>query len=99
MIDHAQDIISLLLWMIVLVGASLISLLIWLGNRLQQKVDDLPEQVTTQTAKMHDDIVEQMRKMNVTHAALERDVREQITALDRRLTIIEVTCGLHHNGN
>lgn len=96
MTEHASEIIPLLAWMIVAVGGALLSLLVWIGHRLQAKVDALPTQVAAQVAKVHDDIVKEMADMNETHARLERDVREQFSKLDRRVTTLEIRCEMHH---
>lgn len=97
--EHANDVIPLLLWMIVAVGGGLLGLLIWIGRRLQHKVDELPSQVSSQVSKVHDELIKQMQTMNDTHARLEKDVREQITSLDRRVVRLEVRCDMFHGGN
>lgn len=94
--DYAKDVVPLLLWMIVAVGAALLMLLTWIGQRLQKKVDDLPDTVTKQVSAVHSEIIKQMQAMNETHRGLEKDVRQQVTDLDRRLTVVEVRCGMHH---
>lgn len=86
----------MLAWMIVAVGGALLGLLIWIGQRLQARVDALPAQVSGQVEKVHKAIVDQMADMNKTHARLERDVREQFSSLDRRVTKLEVRCEMHH---
>jgi cell division protein FtsB len=96
MTEHASEIIPLLAWMILAVGGALLGLLIWIGKRLQAKVDALPDQVSVQVSKVHDAIVKEMADMNRTHASLERDVREQFSKLDRRVTKLEVMCDMHH---
>lgn len=98
MIEHSQEIISALLWLIGSVGGSLVVLLVWIGKRIQHKVDELPAQVSAKVAKVHDELVAEMRTMNDTHARLERDVREQVTALDRRVVRLEVRCDMYHGG-
>lgn len=96
MTEHASELIPLLAWMILAVGGALLGLLIWIGRRLQDKVDALPAQVSAQVSKVHDDIVKEMADMNKTQARLERDVREQLSTLDRRVTKLEVSCDFHH---
>lgn len=96
MIQHSQDVVQLLLWLVVSVGASLLSLLVWIGQRLQRKVDELPGHVTKQVAELHESMLAQMMTMNATHAKLEHDIRQQVTDMDRRVTVVEVRCGMHH---
>jgi len=96
MIDHTQDIIPLLLWMIVGTGGALLTLLVWIGKRTDKKIEEIPKNVSIQVAKVHDEIVKQMETMNETHKGLERDVRDQITGIDRRLVRVEVRCDMQH---
>jgi uncharacterized protein YoxC len=96
MTEHASEIIPMLAWMIIAVGGALLGLLVWISQRLQAKVDALPDQVSVQVSKVHDAIVREMADMNKTHARLERDVREQFSQLDRRVTKLEVRCEMHH---
>lgn len=96
MTEHASEIIPLLAWMILVVGGALLGLLIWIGDRLQRKVDQLPAQVSVQVEKVHAEIIAKMAEMNTTHSRLERDVREQYSNLDRRVTVLEVSCEIHH---
>ena len=96
MIDHTQDIIPLLLWMIVGTGGALLTLLVWIGKRTDKKIEEIPKNVSIQVAKVHDEIVRQMETMNETHKGLERDVRDQITGIDRRLVRVEVRCDMQH---
>lgn len=94
--EHASDILPMLMWMIVVVGGALLGLLTWIGNRLHTKVEELPAQVSVQVEKVHAEIVSKMAEMNATHARLERDLREQHSKLDRRVTVLEVSHELHH---
>lgn len=96
MTEPVIEIVPVLVWMIVAVGGALLGLLLWIGKRLQQRVDQLPSQVSAQVSKVHDAIVKEMADMNVTHARFERDVREQFSLLDRCVTKLEVRCDLHH---
>ena len=96
MIEHTQDIIPLLLWMIVGTGGALLALLVWIGKRTDKKIEEIPKNVSIQVAKVHDEIVKQMETMNETHKGLERDVRDQITGIDRRLVRVEVRCDMQH---
>jgi len=96
MTEHTQDIVSLLLWMIVAVGGCLLSLLIWTWQRVQTKVDNLPDQISKKVYTVHAEIVKEMRELNVTQAALERDLRGQFAKLDRRVIRLEVLQDVHY---
>lgn len=96
MTNPVIDVMPLLAWMILAVGGALLALLIWVGQRLQAKVDELPAQVSMQVKEVHAEIVTKMAEMNATHGRLERDVREQLTLLDRRVTRLEVSSEIHH---
>jgi len=96
MIEHANEIIPLLVWMIVTIGGGLLALLIWIGQRIQKKVDDLPEQISEKVRKVHDDILERMDTLNATQSKLEQDIRERLARLDRRVVRLEVRCEMNH---
>ena len=96
MTEHAQDIVPLLLWMIVVVGGALLALLIWTWKRVQNKVDGLPDQISEKVRVVHSEIVAEMKAMNTTQAALERDLRSQFSKLDRRVIRLEVLQDIHH---
>ncbi len=98
MIEHATEVIQLLFWLIVVIGGCLIGLMGWVGRRLQDRVDALPKQVAEQVSQVHDQLLDQMRQMNDTHEKLEKDMRESLTALDRRVVRLEVRCELNHGG-
>lgn len=91
---QSQDVIQLLLWMVVTVGGALLALLIWTWKRVQDKVDGLPEQISEKVQSVHSDIVKELKEMNATQSALERDLRSQFTKLDRRVIRLEVLQGV-----
>lgn len=90
MIEHSRDIIQLLLWLIIVIGGGLLSLLIWIWKRVQTKVDALPSSIAEKVQTVHAEIVTEMKEMNATQAALERDLRGQFAKLDRRVIRLEV---------
>ena len=94
MIVQSQDVIQLLLWMIVAVGGALLTLLIWTWKRVQDNVDGLPEQISKKVQSVHSEIVSELKEMNATQSALERDLRSQFTKLDRRVIRLEVLQGV-----
>lgn len=96
MAEHAQEIVPLLLWMVVVVGAALLALVLWVGKRMQTAVDKMPELVTKKVQTLHDEILRKMDEMNKTHKELERDIRSAMTELDRRVVALEVRCDLNH---
>lgn len=96
MTEHAAEIIPLLLWMVVVVGAALVGLIVWIGKRLHAKVDELPDMVSVKVKSVHDEILRQMEAMNSTQKDLERDLRTGLAAMDRRVIALEVRCDLTH---
>jgi hypothetical protein len=97
MIEHAQDIVSMQWWLILFVGGGLLALMVYIGQRWDKKIEEMPERISKQVEKVHDEIVAQMRVMNDTHFRLEKDVRNQITEIDRRVVRLETRCDFHHS--
>lgn len=95
MVDHASDVIPLLLWMIVAVGGALFSLIIWLGQRLYNYIEKIPTMIAEKVKQVHEDLLYQMRELGATQRKLEEDVRSKTTDLDRRMVKLEVRCELH----
>lgn len=93
--------------MIVVVGGALITLILWIWRRLQKNVDAMPKVVSDSVKALHDELLkkmdtmtamhkEQMSEMNKTHRELERDIRNSLTELDRRLVAVEIRCDINH---
>lgn len=93
---HVDQVINILFGMIGAVGAALVALLVWIGQRLQNKVDELPGIISLKVSAVHDQIVADMATMNKTMAELERDVRERFSDLDRRVVRLEVRDEINH---
>jgi hypothetical protein len=96
MTEHSTEVIQLLLWLIVLVGGGLLAMLAWTWKRVQNKVDVLPQEIALKVQTVHEEIVAEMKEMNATQAALERDLRSQFTKLDRRVIRLEVLQDVRH---
>ena len=94
--SNAIDITGLLVWLIIAIGGSLLGLLGWIGHRLHSKVDDLPVQVGAQVEKVHEDLLKEVRDIRGTQIILERDIRDEVTKLDRRVTKVEASCDIRH---
>jgi len=97
-IEHASEIIPFLLWMIVMSGGAIISLLIWIGQRIQKKVDEIPDQVAEKVDKIHAELIGKVDAIQKTQSELERDLRAEYTGLDRRLTKLETRCEITLQG-
>lgn len=93
---NSISVVPVLLWMVVATGTALISLLIWIGRRTDRKIEEIPKNVSIQVAKVHDEIVSQMQRMNDTHQRLESDMRAQGADIDRRVTRLEARCDMQH---
>ena len=94
MTEHSADIIPLLLWLIVMVGGALLSLVLWIGRRLQNNVDELPGKISEQVGAVHSEILARMDDMNKTHKKLETDMRGSLSEIDRRVVRLEVRCDM-----
>lgn len=73
-----------------LVGGGLLAMLVWTWKRVQNKVDVLPAEIAEKVQTVHAEIVSEMKEMNATQAALERDLRGKFAKLDRRVIRLEV---------
>jgi hypothetical protein len=94
--EHAQEILPQLWGITLTVLAALVALIVYTGKRLQDNVDMIPGLVTDRVKTVHDEIVKKIDTMNDTQKGLERDVRTNLTSLDRRMIAIEVRCDMTH---
>lgn len=94
MIEHATDIIPLLIWMILAVGGALLGLLVWIGQRIQTKVDEIPMQVAKKVDGIHAELLSKVDEIKRDQAGMARDLRAEHTSLDRRVTILETRCAI-----
>jgi len=90
MLEHNEQVVQVLVWMIITVGAGLLSLLIWIGRRIQFNVDQLPETISKKVGEVHRQLVKDMGEIKDTISELERDIRAEHSNLDRRVVILEV---------
>jgi len=70
-----------------LVMGTLITVLGWIGSRVHAKLDQLSERMEAK-----------LSELNKTLNAIERDVRGELTTLDRRVTRVEARCDETHPG-
>lgn len=96
MIEHATDIIPLLIWMILAVGGSLLALLVWIGSRIQSKVDEIPGQVAKKVDAVHAELLAKVDDIKKDQHNMSHDLRAELTSLDRRLVKVEVRCDMNH---
>lgn len=97
MLDHASDVIPLLLWMIIGVGGALFGLIIWLGQRLYNYIERIPAMIAEKVKQVHDDLLRQVTDLSNVQRRLETDLRSHVTNLDRRMIALEVRCDMHHS--
>lgn len=98
MLEHASDIIPVLLWLIVGVGGTLFALIVWLGQRLYNYIEKIPSMIAEKVKQVHDDLLRQVTDLNSTQRRLEEDMRHHVAGLDRRVIALEVRCDMHHPG-
>lgn len=97
MTEHATDIIPMLIWMIIAVGGALLSLLIWIGQRIQVKVDEIPNQVARKVDAIHAELLAKVDDIRDDQHDMAKDLRAELTSLDRRVLKIELRCEATHN--
>ena len=85
-----DQVVNLLLWAVVSVGAALVALVAWQARRLQTQADRMPEVVMTQTKELHKELLRDLSEMKVSLTNLERELRAHLLDLDRRITRLEV---------
>ena len=81
MAEHASELIAL-------VGAlffMLISVLAWIGNRVHSRLDNLTATVENKIDQIHEVLTK-----------IERDMRDDLVNLDRRISKLETRCDLVH---
>lgn len=81
MVEHAMEINALLVWLAIAMGGSLISVLVWIFRQIIAKLGKIEEAITA---------------TNKTLAAIEGDLRKDLSGLDRRVTTIETRCATTH---
>ena len=89
MIASDQNVVQLLLWLVIGTGGALITMLIWIGKRVMEKVDMLPNVVEAKLEQLHSRVLGDTAKMQDTLNKIERDLRGELAYLDRRVTRIE----------
>lgn len=80
--EHAQEIANLLIWVVAGGGSAFLAVLGWIGKQLHAELRGIKSQI---------------EKTNETLASIERDLRNELAALDRRVTHVEARCVTWHN--
>jgi sensor domain CHASE-containing protein len=81
MAEHASELIALVGVLFFL----LISVLAWIGNRVHSRLDNLTATVDDKFERIH-----------TVLSAIEKDMRNDLTDLDRRVSTIETRCSFNH---
>lgn len=79
--EHATEIIAVLTWMIVAGGGVFLAIVGWIGKQLHNQLIGIGKQLI---------------KTNETLGAIEKDLRKDLSFLDRRVTILETNCSRKH---
>lgn len=87
--EHAEDIITLLAWMVVVIGGGLLGMLVWIGLRIQSRVDEIPGIVHTKMDAIRDDVTGDMREMYRDFQNRLDKMDDSVVSLDRRVTRLE----------
>jgi hypothetical protein len=72
--EHAKEIIAVLLWAVIAGGGLFLTVIGWIGSQLHAQLKE---------------IVKAQGETNKTLSAIERDLRKDLSALDRRVTVLE----------
>lgn len=72
--QHALDLLQIMVWLFVVVGSAFVGVMIWIGMRVESKLDG----IETQIGKTNDTLVK-----------IDRDLRAEINHQDHRLTVVE----------
>lgn len=96
MTEHASEIISLLWWMIIVIGGALISLLLWIGKSIKEKVDAIPIEVAKKVDSVHSELLSKVDGIRTEQHGMAKDLRDELTKLDRRVLKMEMRCESTH---
>lgn len=97
MIEHDTDVIPMLYAMIVAVGGSLLGLLAWIGKRIFDKVEEIPTQVAKKVDAIHAELLAKVDAIKNDQHDMAKDLRAELTGLDRRVLKIELRCEATHS--
>ena len=81
MTEHASEINGLLVWVILGGGALFLALMKWIAKQLLGKLEKIEQAID---------------RTNTTLALIEKDMRNDLAGLDRRVTTIESHCSIFH---
>ena len=82
--EHAKDIIAVLIWAIITGGGLFMAVVGWIGKQLHNQLKA---------------VVEQQSETNRTLSSIEKDLRRDLSSLDRRVSVLEAGCDARHNLN
>ena len=81
MIEHASEINGLLVWIVIGGGTLFLALMKWIAKQLLGKLEKIEQAID---------------RTNTTLALIEKDMRNDLAGLDRRVTTIESHCSIFH---
>jgi hypothetical protein len=79
--EHAVEIVQVLVWVLLGGGSAFLAVLGWIGKQLHGELRGIKTQI---------------EETNRTLNAIERDLRDELSGLDRRVTKIETRCDINH---
>lgn len=82
MTEHAGEIITLMIWALLAGGGLFLALLKWIAGRVIDKLSQIEAAID---------------RTNVTLAGIEKDLRKDLSQLDRRVQKIEDRCQMQHD--
>lgn len=96
MTEHANEIISLLWWMVIAIGGALVTLLGWVGKNINEKVEAIPIEVAKKVDGVHSELLAKVESIRTEQHGMAKDLRAELTSLDRRVLKIEMRCEANH---
>lgn len=84
MIEHASEIVDLLIWVLVIGGGMFLGLAKWIAVQLMKKLEGIEQAIT---------------KTNDTLAGIERRHESRIVDVERRVDSLSQRCQFYHANN
>jgi len=82
-VEHSEEIIEALFWALGGLAAVLFGLLRWIAGRIILKLTGIEDAIL---------------RTNETLNSIEKDLRDDLSSLDRRVARVEVQCATTHRG-
>lgn len=92
MIEHAPELVTLLLWALLAVGGLFVALAKWIADRLLKKLEGIEAAI----GKTNDTLASATSGLRGELVALERRHDDRIVQVERRVSLIDERCRIYH---